>query len=58
VSHNTTAGNVERVAQFVERLPSDFGVMYWQDTIKKTPAVKATKTFIKWATSAGNVVLS
>jgi hypothetical protein len=58
VSHNTTAGNVERVAQFVERLPSDFGVMYWTDTIKKTPAVKTTKAFIKWATSAGNVVLN
>lgn len=58
VAHNTTPQNVERVAEFVNRLPSDFGVMYWQDTIKKTPAVKATKTFIKWATSAGNVVLS
>lgn len=58
VSHNTTVGNVERVAQFVERLPSDFGVMYWTDTIKKTPAVKSTKAFIKWATSAGNVVLN
>lgn len=58
VSQHTTPGNVERVAQFVERLPSDFGVMYWADTIKKTPAVKTTKAFIKWATSAGNVVLS
>lgn len=58
VSHNTTPQNVERVAEFVERLPADFGVMYWQDTIKKTPAVKATKTFIKWATGSGNIILS
>lgn len=58
VSHNTTVDNIERVAQFVDRLPSDFGVMYWQDTIKRTPKVRATKPFIKWAAAAGNVVLS
>ena len=58
VSHNTTMANVERVAQFIERLPTDFGVMFWQDTIKKTPAVKATKAFIRWATQSGNVVLN
>lgn len=58
VSHNTNPQNIERVAQFVERLPSDFGVMFWQDTTKRTPAIKTTKPFIKWATSAGNVVLN
>jgi len=58
ISHNTTPANVDRVSQFVERLPSDFGVMFWQDTIRKTPAVKMTKPFIKWATGSGNVVMN
>lgn len=57
-SYHTTLGNVERISQFIERLPSDFSVMYWQDTLKRTPQVKTTKSFIKWATSAGNVILS
>lgn len=58
VSHNTTPANIERVAQFVDRLPTDFGVMFWQDTIKRTPAIKTTKPFIKWATASSNVVLN
>lgn len=58
VTHQSTVGNVERVAQFVERMATDFGVMYWQDVIRKTPAIKNSKPFIKWATSAGNVILN
>jgi MoxR-like ATPase len=58
VSHNTTVANIERVAQFVERLPSDFGVMFWQDTVKRTPGIKTSKPFIQWATSAGNVLMN
>lgn len=49
---------IERVATYIERMPSDFGVMFWQDTVKRTPAVKTTKAFIKWAKDAGNVLLS
>lgn len=58
VAHNVTPQTAERVAEFVERLSPDFGVMYWSDAIKKTPALKATKSFITWATAAGNVLLS
>ena len=57
VAH-TSVANIDRVAEFVARLPSDFGVMFWQDTTKRTPAVKMSKPFIKWATSAGNVILN
>jgi len=58
ISHNTTKANIERVAEFVERLPSDFSVMFWQDTTKRSPDVKTSKAFIKWATSATNVVIN
>ncbi|NVN99252.1 MAG: ATP-binding protein [Geobacteraceae bacterium] len=58
VAHNVSPTNIERVSKFVERLPSDFGVMFWQDSVKKTPQLKTTKSFIQWATSAGNVVLN
>lgn len=52
------SGNVERIAQFMERLPKTFGTMFWQDATRKTPALKASKPFIQWATSTSNVVLN
>lgn len=58
VAHNVSVQTIERVAQFVERMPSDFGVMFWQDAIRKTPAIKSTKPFITWATHSGNVILN
>jgi hypothetical protein len=58
LAHNTTVGNVDRVAEYVDRLSPDFGVMYWMDTWKKTPAVKGTKAFVKWATANANVVMN
>jgi len=58
LAHNTTIGNVDRIAEYVDRMPSDFGVMYWMDARKKTPAIKGTKAFVKWATANANVVLN
>lgn len=58
LAHNVKPETIERVAKFVARIPSDFGVMFWQDSIKKTPTLKTTKPFIEWATSAGNVILN
>lgn len=58
LSNFTNTGNVERVATFMSRMPTDFEVMYWMDTIKRAPVVKTSKAFINWATRNGNVVLS
>jgi len=58
VSHNVSPTTIERAAKFMERMPSDFGVMFWNDSIRKTPALKTTKPFIQWATSSSNIVLS
>lgn len=58
LAHGTNPQNVERVSRFIKRMSSDFGVMYWLDASKKDPKVKATKAFIEWAASAGNVILN
>jgi hypothetical protein len=58
LSHNTDVGNIDRVSQYVDRLPPDFGVMFWMDAKKKTPALKGTKPFIKWAVANQNVVMN
>lgn len=58
LSHNTTAGNVDRVAEYVERLPADFGVMYWLDARKKCPELKGTKAYMNWAVANANVIMN
>jgi len=57
LSHHTTLKNVEEVALFVDRLESDFTVMYYMDTMKRLPGMKTSKPFIKWATKAHNVLI-
>ena len=56
LSHHTTVQNLDKVAQFVSRLESDFEVMYWVDTIKRVPEIKGTKPFTSWAANAKNVL--
>ena len=56
IGHGTTLGNVERLAEFVDRLPADFNTMYWMDARKKEPKIKGTKPFIAWATANANVI--
>ena len=57
-AQGTTAGNVDRIAEFIDRLPKDFATMYWMDARKKDPKIKATKAFIKWAVANENVMMN
>lgn len=56
LAHSCSEDNVDRVAVYVERMRSDFSVMFWLDAVRKTPAIKCTKVFVKWATSKTNVL--
>ena len=58
LSHNVKPTTIERVATYVNRLAPDFGVMFWNDAIKKTSSLKTTKPFVEWATAATNVILN
>jgi hypothetical protein len=58
LAQHTTATNVDRVAPYIDRLSPEMSTMYWMDVRKKTPAIKGTKSYIKWATANANVVLS
>jgi hypothetical protein len=57
-AHNSTPDNVDRVSDFIDRLPSEFSTMFWMDTRKKDAKIKTTKSFVKWATAHGNVIMS
>lgn len=57
-AQGTTLGNVDRIAQFIDRLPKDFSTMYWMDARNKEPKIKASKAFVKWAMDNGNALLN
>ena len=57
LTNHTNPNNIERVEKFVSRLPVDFSVMFWQDAVKRTPKLRATKAFIQWASSNSNVLM-
>lgn len=57
-AYGATIGNMDRLAQFIERLPSDFSTMFWQDARKRDAKLKGTKAFVKWATANSNAVLN
>lgn len=58
LANNVTANTIDRVVEYIGRLPKDFEVMFWMDARKKTPALKGTKAFMKWATANQNVILN
>jgi hypothetical protein len=58
VAHNVKPDTAERAAKFITRMPSDFQVMFWTDSMRKTPAIKTCKPFIQWASSSANVIFN
>ena len=56
--HGATAGNVERLAVYIDRLPKAFATLFWQDARKRDPKIKATKAYISWVTANSNVIMN
>jgi hypothetical protein len=57
LAQRSSADNFDRLTEYVDRLPLDFGVMYITDTVKLKPEVKNTKAFVKWAVKNANVLV-
>jgi hypothetical protein len=57
LAQRSSADNFDRLTEYVDRLPVDFGVMYITDTVKLKPEVKNTKAFVKWAVKNANVLV-
>lgn len=57
-AQGATVGNVDRIAQFMDRLPPAFSTMFWMDAKQKNPKLKGTKGFITWALRNENCVLN
>lgn len=57
IAHRVSKDNFDRVAEYVDRMPKDFGVMLINDAMKLAPAIKTTKAFTSWAIKNANVLL-
>ncbi len=53
LAHRAIVGNFGAVMTYIKRLPAEFSVLFMQVAIKKTPDLKTTVEFIKWASGDG-----
>lgn len=54
----TTAANFGRVMEYIERMPSEFSVLYVRDALKRDLSIQASKEFITWASGPGAKLLT
>lgn len=57
-AYGTTMGNVDRIGEFMARLPRDFTTMYWMDAVKKEPKIKTARAYVQWCIDNENVVMA
>ena len=52
-----TAENFDRVVQYTDRLPAEFGVMCVKDCVARAETICDTKAFNQWAVRNADVIL-
>jgi hypothetical protein len=57
IAHRASKANFDRVLQYANRMPPEFGVLVVRDSIKRCPDVQHTKAFITWASGPGAKIL-
>jgi hypothetical protein len=53
----TSKDNIDRVSEYMARMPIDFSVLMMNDIVKLKPEVKTTKAFVQWAVKNANVLV-
>jgi hypothetical protein len=51
LSRRATDANFDRICRYVNRMPPEFGVLCVTDALRRTPEVKHTAAFTRWATT-------
>lgn len=51
-----TEDNMERVVQYVLRMPAEFGVLMMKDAMTRNPKLSQAKAFTEWAVKNGDVM--
>ena len=57
LAHKASDSNFKRIMTYVNRMPTEFTVLFIRDAIKRNPALQTSADFIAWASSDGAKVL-
>jgi hypothetical protein len=57
ISMRTSKDNIDRVSEYMNRMPIDFSVLMMNDIVKLHPEVKTTKAFVSWAVKNASVLV-
>ncbi len=57
MAHKADVDNIERVLQYMSRMPAEFGVLCVRDAIVLNKKLRSTPAYIKWATKNAEVLL-
>jgi hypothetical protein len=57
VAHKLSKDNIDRVMEYVERMPAEFQVMCMKDALQLKPEIKGTKGFVKFAVKNSNLMI-
>ncbi|WP_133663514.1 MoxR family ATPase [Paraburkholderia sp. BL10I2N1] len=57
IAQRTSKDNLDRINEYMDRLPVDFSVLFMSDVVKMKPEVKSTKAFVGWAVRNASVLV-
>lgn len=58
LAHKATGDNFGRIMTYIERMPTEFSVLFVRDVMKRKPEIQNTSDFIKWASGPGAKLLT
>jgi hypothetical protein len=57
IAQRSNKDNFDRVMEYINRMPSDFQVMFVMDATRQDPSVRNTKAYVQWTVQHGNTYL-
>lgn len=57
LAHRVSVDNIDRVAEYINRMPQDFQVMCMLDAQTLAPKIRNTKAYVQWTVKNANVLM-
>ena len=57
LAHRVSVDNIDRVAEYIARMPQDFQVMCMLDAQTLAPKIRNTKAYVQWTVKNANVLM-
>jgi hypothetical protein len=57
LAHRVSVDNIDRVSEYIDRMPQDFQVMCMLDAQTLAPKIRNTKAYVQWTVKNANVLM-